>query len=91
MKRSELLEKANNLPQKSGVYLMKNKDGKIIYVGKSKSLRNRVTSYFVNSSNHTMKTAKMVSNVDDFEYYVTDNEVEALVLENKFINQYMPK
>ena len=91
MKRSELLEKANNLPLKSGVYLMKNKDGKIIYVGKSKSLRNRVTSYFVNSSNHSLKTAKMVSNVEDFEYYVTDNEVEALVLENKFIKQYMPK
>ena len=91
MKRNELLEKANNLPLSPGVYLMKNKDGKIIYVGKSKALRNRVTSYFVNSATHSVKTEKMVQNVDNFEYFITDSEMEALVLENKFIKQYMPK
>lgn len=84
-------EKLKSLPMSPGVYLMKNSDGKIIYVGKSKALKNRVSSYFVNSKSHNVKTKKMVSNVYDFDYMVTDSEVEALILECNLIKKYMPK
>ena len=64
-----LRDKANSLPSVPGVYIMKDSDGKIIYVGKSKKLKNRVTTYFT-GNNHTLKTARMVSLVEDFDYIV---------------------
>ena len=64
-----LRDKANSLPETPGVYIMKNADGDIIYVGKSKKLKNRVTTYFT-GNNHTHKTARMVSLVRDFDYIV---------------------
>ena len=90
-KRSELREKAMKLPATPGVYIMKDKYGKVIYVGKSKALKNRVSQYFGSQLNHSEKVRKMVSNVDDFEYILTDSEFEALVLECSTIKQYMPK
>ncbi len=85
-----LREKANSLPQSAGVYIMKNADGNIIYVGKSKKLKNRVTSYFT-GNRHTPKTAKMVSLVRDFDYIVCKTEIEALTLENVLIKKHSPK
>ena len=85
-----LLEKANALPLCSGVYIMKDKNGKVIYVGKSRKLKNRVSQYFQNSKKNT-KTLQMVCNVDDFEYIVCKTEIEALTLENSLIKQYTPK
>jgi len=85
-----LRDKANSLPEVPGVYLMKNADGKIIYVGKSKKLKNRVTDYF-DSSPKSVKTLKMVSNVFDFDYIVCDTEIEALTLENVLIKRHTPK
>lgn len=85
-----LLEKANTLPMRAGVYIMKNASGSVIYVGKAKKLKNRVTQYFRSGEKNT-KTAMMVSSVRDFEYYVCDTEIEALTLENTLIKQYTPK
>ena len=85
-----LLEKANTLPLSPGVYIMKDKAGKVIYVGKSKKLRNRVSQYFQNSEKN-LKTMKMVSLVHDFDYFLCDTEIEALTLENRMIKQYSPK
>ena len=91
MQRIEKLrDKANSLPQTPGVYIMKNADGNVIYVGKSKKLKNRVTSYFA-SNHHTPKTAKMVSLVDDFDYIVCQTEIEALTLENVLIKKHSPR
>ncbi len=90
MNRWDLLQKANTLPTTPGVYIMKNAEGTVIYVGKSKALKNRVSSYFLPSANHTGKTLKMVSSVYDFDVYHTSTELEALLLENRFIKQYMP-
>ncbi len=91
MTREELYAKARLLPASPGVYLMKNSAGRVIYVGKSKALCNRVGSYFAAYSNHVGKTARMVASVHDFEVYHTATELEALVLENQFIKQYMPR
>lgn len=85
-----LLAKAGTLPLCPGVYIMKDKSGKIIYVGKSRKLKNRVSQYF-GSGEKNLKTAKMVSLVDDFDYYLCDTEIEALTLENRLIKQYSPK
>ena len=85
-----LRDKANSLPECPGVYIMKNADGKIIYVGKSKRLKKRVITYFVGNS-HTVKTAKMVSQVRDFDYIVCGTEIEALSLENTLIKKHSPK
>lgn len=85
-----LRDKANSLPESAGVYIMKNSDGDIIYVGKSKKLKNRVTTYFT-GNNHSMKTARMVSLVQDFDYIVCDTEIEALTLENVLIKKHSPK
>jgi len=85
-----LRDKANSLPMLPGVYIMKDGDGTVIYVGKSKKLKNRVTSYFVGSS-HTYKTDKMVSRVRDFDYIVCKTEIEALTLENVLIKKHSPK
>ncbi len=87
---AELLEKANSLPRSPGVYLMKDKADRVIYVGKSRSLKNRVSQYFQQSEKNT-KTARMVSRVATFEYILTDTEIEALTLENSLIKQYAPK
>lgn len=85
-----LLEKANSLPRSPGVYLMKDKSGRVIYVGKSRSLKNRVSQYFQQGEKN-VKTARMVSRVADFAYILTDTEIEALTLENSLIKQYVPK
>ncbi len=85
-----LRDKANSLPATPGVYIMKNADGEVIYVGKSKKLKNRVTSYFVGTPSG-YKTAKMVSQVRDFDYIVCDTEIEALSLENTLIKKHSPK
>ncbi len=85
-----LRDKANSLPATPGVYIMKNETGDVIYVGKSKKLKNRVTSYFT-GNNHTVKTARMVSLVRDFDYIVCKTEIEALTLENVLIKKHSPK
>lgn len=71
-----LRKKAMSLPLEPGVYLMKNKSGKIIYVGKAKALKNRVSQYFGSDKNHEEKVKKMVENVDDFDYILCDSEHE---------------
>ena len=90
-KLKELKLKANRLPLDPGVYIMKNSKGEIIYIGKAKALKNRVTQYFGSGNQHTEKVKRMVSNVDDFEYIVCDSEFEALILENSLIKQNKPK
>ena len=85
-----LRDKANSLPMTPGVYIMKNADDKVIYVGKSKKLKNRVTSYFTGTG-HSVKTARMVSQVRDFDYIVCSSEIEALTLENVLIKKHSPK
>lgn len=80
-----------NLPDKPGVYLMKNSLGEIIYVGKAKILKNRVKSYFQKSKNHSEKVKVLVKNISEFEYIVTDSEMEALILECNLIKKYSPR
>ncbi len=82
-------EKLKLIPEKPGCYLMKNKDGLIIYVGKAKNLKRRVNSYF--NKIHTGKTKALVSNIKDFEYIVTNSETESLILEINLIKRYNPK
>lgn len=84
-------EELKNLPEQPGVYLMHDKDGTIIYVGKAKILKNRVRQYFRKNSNHTPKVLAMVANVEYFEYIVTDSETEALALECNLIKKHRPK
>ena len=91
MTREELFEKARLLPATPGVYIMRNKSGRIIYVGKSKALKNRVSSYFSPYSDHRGKTKRMVESVNDFEVYYTLTEIEALIQENQFIKQFQPR
>lgn len=91
MQITELRKKAMALPKSPGVYLMKNEKGKIIYVGKAKALKNRVSQYFGSQNTHSVKVRKMVENVFDFDYIMTDSEFEALVLECSLIKQYSPK
>ncbi|WP_300347761.1 excinuclease ABC subunit UvrC [Clostridium sp.] len=79
------------LPNKPGVYIMKNSLGEVIYVGKAKILKNRVRQYFQNSKNHTEKVKAMVKHIAEFEYIVTDSEMEALILECNLIKKYSPK
>ena len=86
-----LLKKANSLPDEPGVYLMKDSKEKIIYIGKAKILKNRVTSYFRKNSSHTDKVRKMVENVHDFDFITATSEFEALILENSLIKQNQPK
>ena len=88
--RQALLDKANSLPLSPGVYIMKDKDGRVIYVGKSRKLKNRVSQYFRNGEKN-LKTARMVSAVWDFAYFLCDTEMEALTLENTLIKQHSPK
>ena len=91
MTKEELLEKANSLPLAPGVYLMHGRDGEVIYVGKAKKLKNRVSQYFQDSASHTAKTRQMVSQVDHFDTIFVTSEFEALVLENSLIKRHMPR
>ena len=91
MTRTELIEKVKLLPQSPGVYMMLDSAEKIIYVGKSKSLRNRVSSYFQPISKLNAKTAKLSVNIADFKCVYTDTETEALILENELIKRHSPK
>ncbi len=86
-----LREKTSKLTSSPGVYIMKNRESAIIYIGKAKNLKNRVTSYFRENPDHTPKVAAMVSNVYDYDYIVVDSEYEALVLECSLIKQHKPK
>ena len=88
---SALRKKAMALPLLPGVYIMHGKDGTIIYIGKAKALKNRVSQYFGSQNNHPEKVRRMVDNVDDFEYIITDSEFEALILECSLIKQHTPK
>ena len=87
----QIEEELKKLPAKPGVYIMHDKDDAIIYVGKAISLRNRVRSYFRESTNKSPKIEKMVTKIARFEYIVTDSELEALVLENNLIKEHNPK
>ena len=91
MTKSELLEKANSLPLAPGVYLMHDREGTVIYVGKAKKLKNRVSQYFQDSRTHHPKTQTMVAQVVEFDTIIVGSEFEALVLENALIKQYMPR
>ena len=86
----DIKEEVKKLPLKPGVYIMRDKDDKILYVGKAIKLKNRVSQYF-NSSKKSYRIQKMVSQIDHFEYIVTENELEALVLECNLIKQNKPK
>ncbi len=92
-RKEVLFSKALTLPLSPGVYIMKNRDGKIIYVGKSRALRSRVSQYFSSErySSHNFKTKRMVDSVYDFEFILTDTEIEALALENNLIKLHMPR
>ena len=90
MTGKQLLKKANELPLKPGVYLMHDADDRVIYVGKAKNLKNRVTSYFRKNSEHTDKTKRMVSKVVDFEVIITATELDALLTECSLIKKYNP-
>lgn len=87
----ELRAKAMALPLEPGVYIMKNKDNEIIYIGKAKKLKNRVSQYFGSQNNHSDKVRRMVSQVKTFDYIMTDSEFEALILECSLIKQNQPK
>ncbi len=86
----ELKEKAHALPLKPGVYIMQDAKNEVIYVGKAKALKNRVSQYFANLASHTEKTRAMVSSIDHFDVIVADSEFEALVLENSLIKRHQP-
>ena len=87
----ELKEKALSLPYAPGVYIMRDKTDKVIYVGKAKKLKNRVTQYFQDTASHTVKTRMMVSKIHHFDVIVAASEFEALVLECSLIKRYLPK
>lgn len=87
----ELKNKAHRLPLEPGVYIMRNDQHEVIYVGKAKRLKNRVSSYFVDSSSHSFKTRTMVSKICDFDVIVAASEFEALVLECSLIKRYAPR
>lgn len=89
-RREYLLQKANALPLTPGVYIMRDRQGRVIYVGKSRKLKNRVSQYFQSGAKN-IKTQRMTSQVWEFETILCDTEIEALTLENNFIKQYAPK
>lgn len=91
MTREELLQVAESLPLSPGVYLMMDKTGLVIYVGKAKKLRNRVSQYFQSASRHNEKTRLMVSQVEKFDTIVVRSEFEALILENSLIKRHQPR
>ena len=83
------MDKVKRLPNDAGVYIMKDKDENVIYVGKAKNLKKRVSQYFLRKQDH-IKVRNMVSNVRDFDFFVVNDEVEALALENNLIKKYKP-
>lgn len=83
-----LVDKIINLPKGPSVYLFKDQSNQIIYIGKSKSLKDRVRSYFYHSNNKSSKLSRLVSQIADIEYIVTGSELEALLLESKLIKKY---
>ena len=87
----QLKEKAHSLPLKPGVYIMQDKQSAVIYVGKAKALKNRVSQYFQDSASHTEKTRAMVSQIDHFDVIIADSEFEALVLECSLIKRHQPR
>ncbi|WP_300279623.1 excinuclease ABC subunit UvrC [Peptacetobacter sp.] len=87
----DIQEHLKKLPEKPGVYIMKDEFGNVIYVGKAVVLKNRVRQYFQSSKNHTSKVKSMVKNIRSFEYIITDSETEALILECNLIKRYRPK
>ncbi len=87
----ELKEKARSLPLKPGVYIMQDKGNQVIYVGKAKALKNRVSQYFQDSASHSEKTRAMVSQIDHFDVIIADTEFEALVLECSLIKRHQPR
>ena len=91
MTKDELREKANDLPLAPGVYLMMDSGEQVIYVGKAKKLKNRVSQYFQDTASHNSKTKMMVSQVDRFDTILVRSEFEALVLENSLIKRHMPR
>ena len=91
MNIQQLKDHAASLPLEPGVYIMKDKTQTVIYVGKAKKLRNRVSQYFQDTASHSPKTRLMVSKVDHFDVIVAASEFEALVLECSLIKRYMPK
>ena len=91
MTKEELREKANDLPLLPGVYLMMDKTGKVIYVGKAKKMKNRVSQYFQDTASHNEKTRAMVSQVDHFDTIFVSSEFEALILENSLIKRHQPR
>ena len=91
MTKQELKDKANGLPLSPGVYIMMDAQSTVIYVGKAKKLKNRVSQYFQDTASHNEKTRRMVSKVDHFDTIIASSEFEALILENALIKQYMPR
>ena len=91
MTRDQLRAKANELPLLPGVYLMMDKTGQVIYVGKAKKLKNRVSQYFQDTASHNEKTKMMVAHVDRFDTIIVRSEFEALVLENSLIKRHQPR
>ena len=87
----ELRDKAHALPLKPGVYIMQNAASEVIYVGKAKALKNRVSQYFQDQSRHNEKTRAMVSQIDHFDVIVVQSEFEALVLECALIKRHQPR
>ena len=87
---NKIKEKLKVLTTKPGVYIMRDKDGLVIYVGKAKNLKNRVSQYFRNSPKPS-KVQAMVDNVDDFDYFITMSEMDALALESNLIKKYQPQ
>ena len=86
----DIKEKIKDFPQSPGIYMMRDDKGNIIYVGKSKSLRDRIKSYFVNSDNHSRKIKRMVKNISDITITTTDTELDALILECEKIQEIKP-
>lgn len=91
MTREELKQKAHSLPLGPGVYIMMDASGQVIYVGKSRALKNRVSQYFADLASHNAKTRAMVSQIDHFDYLLASSEFEALVLENSLIKRHKPR
>lgn len=89
--KPHIKEQLKTLPQLPGIYIMKDASGDVIYVGKSKSLKNRVSSYFRGFNTHMPKVQTMVINIEEFDYIITDNEMEALILEANLIKKHLPR
>jgi len=89
--KAALHQKALDLPQVPGVYIIKNKTGKVVYIGKSKSLKARVSQYFASGKSHDTKTKRMVASAADFEFITTNTELEALIVESKLIRIHQPR